>query len=93
MKVKQSLTGASATGAGSVYQSDGLDNQKVQYAISGTFVGTVAIEGSIDGTTYLELATSTTPATAEVSLMPFMRANVTAYTSGAIDAALILYPL
>jgi hypothetical protein len=59
-----------------------------RFQLSGTFVGTVQLEESTDGVTYTVVGVALT-APGVVSANPsafaqFLRANVTAYTSGAM---------
>ena len=83
----QLLSAKAATGAGASFHIDvplGKDDLPVE--IYGTFVGTVSIDGSIDGTNWVSLLSKTAPFTGTVLAMPYLRGNVTAYTSGAINA-------
>lgn len=86
---------AGATGNGTAMDVGGLAVVALQ--VTGTFVGTVTIEGSVDGTNYvairsLNVATGgviTTAAAELVAQVPVaglstLRARVSAFTSGAI---------
>lgn len=78
------LSGVAATGASQEIRTDGLVPAHVQ--ISGITIGTVAVQGSVDGTTWATVATALT-ADGIVTLAtptPYIRANVTAFTSGTI---------
>jgi hypothetical protein len=78
------LSGVAATGASQGIRTDGLVPAHVQ--ISGITIGTVAVQGSVDGTTWATVATALT-ADGIVTLAtptPYIRANVTAFTSGSI---------
>jgi hypothetical protein len=78
------LSGVAATGASQSIRTDGLVPAHVQ--ISGITVGTVAVQGSVDGSTWATVATALT-ADGIVTLAsppPYIRANVTAFTSGTI---------
>jgi hypothetical protein len=88
---------AAATGVGTAIVMAGFDKLTLQ--VSGTFVGTVTFEGTIDDTTWFVVglktaadgAAVTTATAAGAFKLPAdgpclsqVRANVTAYTSGAI---------
>lgn len=78
------LNGVAATGASQGIRTDGLTPAHVQ--VSGITIGTVAVQGSVDGTTWATVATALT-ADGIVTLAtptPYVRANVTAFTSGSI---------
>ena len=78
------LSGVSATGASFGIRTDGDKPAHVQ--VSGITIGTVAVQGSVDGTTWATVATALT-ADGIVTLSsptPYIRANVTAFTSGTI---------
>lgn len=52
--------------------------------VSGTFVGTVLLEGSLDGVTWTQVDTFTTSALRQYSGLYYnMRLSISAYTSGA----------
>lgn len=75
-----------ATGAGAAsHVAVPLGKDNVPVAIYGTFVGTVSVDGSIDGTNWVSLLSKTAAFAGTVTALPYMRANVTAYTSGAIN--------
>ena len=89
MNVITLLNAVTATGAGSTVEplvdaDHQIDNLPVQ--VFGTFVGTVAIEVSLDGTTWHAYASKTAAEAFTVPYFPYVRANVTAYTSGSISA-------
>lgn len=90
---------AAATGNGTALDfvdtsTDGAEYLTLQ--ISGTFVGTVTFEGSVDGTNYAAVLVSNSAGsaaatatavgifTADVRGLKYFRARVSAYTSGAI---------
>jgi hypothetical protein len=78
------LSGVSATGASQSIRTDGAVPSHIQ--VSGITIGTVAVQGSVDGTTWATVATALT-ADGIVTLAsppPYIRANVTAFTSGTI---------
>jgi hypothetical protein len=88
---------AAATGNGTVMNIDGFKAVAVQ--VSGTFVGTVTFETSVDGTNFV--ATGVTPAAGGAAVstatapglwnltpngVTQLRVRVSAYTSGTITA-------
>lgn len=78
------LSAVGTTGASKSVGSDGLTPAHVQ--ITGITVGTVAIQGSVDNTSWATIGTALT-ADALVTLTtppPHIRVNVTAFTSGSI---------
>ena len=91
MSVFKTVDGAAATGAGSVYSDDGRGGATIVAVTAGTFVGTVKIEGSVDGTNYVELASNTANDVDTVAMLPYMRGNVSAYTSGAVEVDFLIY--
>lgn len=98
---QNSLTAAAATGAGTAI-SMGAARQAQSVSVTGAFVGTLRLQGSHDGANWFDLAVVSVSDTAaakvlditapgiyvSASPMPInrLRANVTAYTSGAITA-------
>lgn len=78
------LNAVAATGAGSSFGTRDIIKGVIQ--VSGTFVGTVKIEGSQDGTNFTQIGSDiTTVSSAQITdYYPFTRANVSAYTSGNI---------
>jgi hypothetical protein len=67
-------------GAGRVINSEG---NYVSIAPSGTFSATFKTEGSVDGVTWFDLDTSLSTAFKQYATpLPYIRANMTAYTSG-----------
>lgn len=85
---------AAATGNGTALQTAGFGSARLQ--VTGTFVGTLTFEGTIDGTTWVALegvntsGARVTTATAtglflfSVAGLMAIRARVSAYTSGSI---------
>ncbi len=57
-------------------------------AISGVTTATVLIEGSLDGTTFEQLLSKTADFAGVVNAFPYMRASVSAYTSGTINVGI-----
>lgn len=84
MIVKTLLDAAGETGAGSA-QAMNRAGKVFQYLVTGT--ATLKLEGSVDGTNWVDLATglSASGKTANTEPWPFVRANVTGYTSGAVS--------
>lgn len=98
------LAAVAATGAGTVSDLSGVARLAVE--ITGTFVGTVTFQGTMDGTNYstvslspvgggANVTTATAPGMwflpAGMKLAAF-RCNVTAFTSGTITANSIKSP-
>jgi hypothetical protein len=80
-----SLTGATGTGAGKVFTPT---TSSVTLLVQGITTATVALQASMDNTTYTTVATALT-ADGSVAIdtpYKYVRANVTAYTSGTINA-------
>ena len=78
------LSGVATTGASQSIRTDGWTPAHIQ--ISGITLGTVAVQGSVDGTTWATMGTALT-ADGIIALSdppPYLRANVTAFTSGSI---------
>ena len=78
-----------------------LPHKKADLFVTGTYVGTMKISGSDDNSTWTDYAiavnggagtTETTPHIAAVSLKKYMRAQCTAYTSGAAKVRMIAFP-
>ncbi len=78
-------TAAAATGNGTAARPKTSQGSIIVY---GTFVGTVTFEGSMDGTNYAIIGTAVTipGVTAITTPCSYIRARVSAYTSGAINA-------
>lgn len=79
------------TGAGTTYniQTDGPRNVEAPFQVTIAATATVAIEGSLDNTTFVSLASFTATGAAMVALFPYMRANITSFGSGAVKAMLL----
>lgn len=88
---------AGATGNGTVFDAKGNGYNVLVAQVTGTFVGTVTFECSLDGTNWLALqgvnltsGSAATTATAgsifrfDIGGVRYVRARVSAYTSGAI---------
>lgn len=84
-----------ATGA-SVSQKLGIDNPSSieqvsaptrHVQVSGTFTGTVQIQGSVDGQNFYDIGSALTAPALKVieDGVPYIRTNCTAYTSGTIS--------
>jgi len=82
------LDGVTATGPSVTVGSLKLLNKTVQ--IYGTFTATIVVEVSSDGTNWYTAGSLTAPGRILVNeIWTFIRANVTAYTSGTIYARLM----
>ena len=83
------LNAVSATGASSAVQVDG--GQPVFLQVSGITTATVALQGSLDGTTFATIGTAlTADGIVTIANAPkYVRANCTAYTSGTITAKIL----
>lgn len=82
------LSAVTATGAGTGYPIDGVPFSVV---VTGITTATVAIQGSVDGTNYVTIGSALTADGTGGATTPYkyVRANVTAYTSGTITAKLL----
>ena len=83
------LSAVTATGASKAVQADA--GQPAFLQVSGITTATVALQGSLDGTTYSTVGTALT-ADGFVTLAnapKYLRANCTAYTSGTITAKIL----
>lgn len=82
------LNAVTTTGAGTALDLSAIERYQggeITVEISGTFVGTVAIEVSLDGTTWYTYVTATAPGLKTmIGTFHSIRGNVTAYTSGSI---------
>lgn len=99
------LDAATATGAGNTQQVRSIpDKHTVTVAMGGTVVATavtVALEGSLDDSTYFELAShalSAAEITAEAAMfhivdkpVRFVKANLTTLTGGTAPTITVLY--
>jgi len=83
------LNSVVATGASRAAQFDAGGPAFLQ--VTGITTATVALEGSIDGTTFFTLGTAlTADGLVTVAVAPkYLRANCTAYTSGTIIAKVL----
>jgi hypothetical protein len=80
-----SLTGAVATGAGKAFNPQ---TSAVTLLVQGITTATVVLQVSMDGTTYTTIGAGVTADGAIIIDTPYkyVRANVTAWTSGTINA-------
>ena len=83
------LSAVGATGASKAVQADA--GQPAFLQVSGITTATVALQGSLDGTTYATIGTAlTADGIITVANAPkYLRANVTAWTSGSITAKIL----
>ena len=86
---KTLLNAVTATGASTAVQVDG--GQPAFLQVSGITTATVALQGSVDGTTFATIGTAlTADGIITVANAPkYLRANCTAYTSGTITAKIL----
>ena len=86
------LNAVVATGA-SVAQQTGFSEVggRVNLQVVGITVATVALQGSVDGTTWFLVGTALTAdgIVSDGSGLPYYRGNVTAWTSGTITVKMI----
>ena len=83
------LSAVTASGASKAVQVDG--GQPVFLQVSGITTATVALQGSLDGTTFATIGTAlTADGIITIANAPkYIRANCTAYTSGTITAKIL----
>lgn len=83
------LNAVTASGASAAVQVDG--GQPAFLQVSGITTATVALQGSLDGTTFATIGTAlTADGIITVANAPkYLRANCTAYTSGTITAKIL----
>ena len=83
------LNAVGATGASSAVQADA--GQPAFLQVSGITTATVALEGSLDGSNWTTVGTALTAnGIVTVANAPkYLRANVTAWTAGAITAKIL----
>lgn len=89
MNKRQLLTGATATGAGI---ATSLDSGRFSVQIAGITTATVKVQVSNDGSNWHDLATATADgiySNADGCPYAYVRANVSAYTSGTINVILV----
>ena len=83
------LSAVTATGASTAVQADA--GQPAFLQVTGITTATVAFQGSLDGTTYATIGTAlTADGIVTIANAPkYLRANVTAYTSGTITVKVL----
>jgi hypothetical protein len=83
------LSDVTATGASKAVQADA--GQPAFLQVSGITSATVALQGSLDGTTYATIGTALTgDGMITIANAPkYLRANVTAYVTGTITAKIM----
>jgi hypothetical protein len=83
------LANRTATATGSTFKIQPPTGQEnVPVVIRGITTATVLIEGSLDGTNWGTLTSKTADFYGTVAAFPFMRARISAYTSGTISVDL-----
>ncbi len=83
------LSAVGATGASKAVQADA--GQPAFLQVSGITTATVALEGSLDGTNWSTVGTALTAngIVIAANAPKYLRANVTAWTSGSITAKIL----
>ena len=83
------LNAVTASGASKAVQADA--GQPAFLQVAGITTATVALQGSLDGTTYATIGTAlTADGIVTIANAPnYLRANCTAYTSGTITAKIL----
>lgn len=83
------LSAIGATGASKAVQADA--GQPAFLQVSGITTATVALEGSLDGTNWSTIGTALTAngIVIAANAPKYLRANVTAWTSGSITAKIL----
>jgi len=83
------LSAVTATGASKAVQADA--GQPAFLQVSGITTATVALEGSLDGTNWATVGTALTAngIVIAANAPKYLRANVTAWTSGSITAKIL----
>jgi len=86
MNIETLLLAVVATGAGAAVEpaQEADSVRDLPVTISGITTATVVIEGSLDGSLYEAIVSKTADAAFAVPYFPYIRANCTAWTSGAI---------
>lgn len=83
-----SLAAVVATGAGAEFNLNVPKSGVVPYLIRGITDATVKVQGSLDGAAWVDILSVTADGAGNVAAMPFMRWNVTIWTSGTITAGI-----
>lgn len=83
------LSAVGTTGASKAVQADA--GQPAFLQVSGITIATVALEGSLDGTNWATVGTALTAngIVIAANAPKYLRANVTAWTSGSITAKIL----
>lgn len=76
---------ATATGT-AVHVKVPVGKENVPVVIRGITTATVNVEGSLDGTNWVQLLSKTADFAGVVPAFPYLRGKITAYTSGTIYA-------
>ena len=85
------LTVPQSVSAGTPLNVEG--SQDMWYQVVGTFTATVNIEGSLNGTDWVQLAAAVAPGTITqiATKVKYLRADVAAYTSGSAEVFILTY--
>lgn len=79
------LANKTATATGAAVAIDvPAGKENIPVVIRGITTATVLIEGSLDGTNWVQLLSKTADFAGVVTAFPFMRGHISAYTSGTI---------
>ena len=93
MKVVKLLDGVSANGDGTVYESRFLrDNETglVQAVFGGDRTGTLKLQGSLDGTNFVDVASFTASGSVAVTIFPFLKGNLSSIGGSSGTVSLLL---
>lgn len=91
MALSNLLSAVTATGAGTTVHFSDETRRKSPQAIVHAIISataTVALQGSINNTDWFTIYSFTTTGAQLVDLPPYVRGNVTAYTSGTVSLVL-----
>tara|TARA_R100000458_G_C8231381_1_gene212969 strand:+ start:757 stop:1044 length:288 start_codon:yes stop_codon:yes gene_type:complete len=93
MKVVKLLDGVSTATTGTVYESRFLrDNETglVQAVFGGDRTGTLKLQGSLDGTNYVDVASFTASGSVAVTIFPFLKGNLASIGGSSGTVSLLL---
>ncbi len=94
MKIVKLLDGVSTATTGTVYESKFLrDNETglVQAVYTGgDRAGTLKLQGSLDGTNFVDVASFTESGSVAVTIFPFMRGDLSSVTGSSGTISLLL---
>ena len=93
MKIVKLLDAVSTATTGTVYESKFLrDNETglVQAVFGGDRTGTLKLQGSLDGTNFVDVASFTESGSVAVTIFPFLRGDLSSVTGSAGTISLLL---